>query len=518
MKKTLNLILFTLFLINSLESNAQNSIPYTFENNSEYSDNQIYISLIGKYGSMGDVWMDVSTSTLHQMSSSDNTISGPSWSNPPTWQYPQIFTTLDNINLKTIQIPYGLYACRIFISFQSPMYLHFHDAGGYAGANLSNDTDPNDGIRWEIIELSWLGSSGLFTNTSRVDAYQYPMGLEVEGFTGASTGPTYADSYTNAINGGGTPSFGKVGELISHQEILNQWDTTVSTPFLVSKVVKTHSIDGNPIIEQPSKIPTFSQTLFDSYIDDIWSVYTTNDLVINIGDRGTWTGRVTGNEFNFTDPTDGSIATIYSKPTTINVIEGSGPLAYTPVSPATNIEKYNEDLMIQAQITAAINRHAIYTNQVAPSVQYSHDPTRFFVNNPYNEYVSFFHNPAISYNSKTYAFAYDDVGDQSSTLQCTFPVSAKVIIGGYSSSLNTSTFNPSENLTIYPNPSKKEIFINSKPNSMYEVYNLLGNKVISGKIENNKQSLNISELASGVYVVKVMDTNGHSSVSKFIKE
>ena len=62
------------------------------------------------------------------------------------------------------------------------MYLHFHDDGGYAGANLSSSTDPNDGIRWELVELSW-DNSGVFTNTSRVDAYQYPMGIEVNGFT-----------------------------------------------------------------------------------------------------------------------------------------------------------------------------------------------------------------------------------------------------------------------------------------------------------------------------------------------
>ena len=105
-------------------------------------------------------------------------------------------------------------------------------------------------------------------------------------------------------------------------------------------------------------------------------------------------------------------------------------MAYTPVSAATNIEKYNEDLMIQAQIAAAISRHAIYTDQVGETVQYTHDATRFFKIKPYNEYVAFFHDSTISFESQTYAFAYDDVGDHSSTIQCPFPTKVKMVIGG----------------------------------------------------------------------------------------
>ena len=153
-------------------------------------------------------------------------------------------------------------------------------------------------------------------------------------------------------------------------------------------------------------------------------------MTINIGENGVWVGRVSGNAFNFTDSSDGSIATIYSKPTTANAIDGSGPIAYTPVNASSNIVKYNEDLMIQAQISAAINRHAINTNITGSTIQYSHDSSLFFKIKPYNEYVAFFHKDNISYDSKTYAFAYDDVGDHSSTIQCTYPTNVKVIIGG----------------------------------------------------------------------------------------
>ncbi len=424
--------LFFVILFTITSSYAQLTLPYVFENNSRYNDDEIYIGLVGKFNPTGDVWMDMSSSTLQEMSADLNTVDGPEWSHPTDWKYPDIFTKLSDINNKTIQIPHGLYGCRIFIAFESPMFLRFHATGGYAGANLSSDSDPNDGIRWEIVELTW-GNSGLWTNTSRVDAYQYPMALEVTGYSGGVDTSQYEDTYNNVINSGQQPELKRIGEVLAHEEILNAWDTSVSNDYLVSKIIKTHSIDNEPIIEQPSKVPSFPDDVLDAYIDDIWTTYASHDLVINIGDRGTWTGRVNSSgEFQFTDPADGSIATIYGKPSTFDAIEGAGFLAYTPVDASQDLERNNEDLMIQAQMTAAITRHAIYTNITNGTVQFTHDESRFFQITPYNEYVKFFHDENISLDSQTYAFAYDDVGDHSSTIQTTFPTNVKVIIGGFS--------------------------------------------------------------------------------------
>lgn len=427
MKRLLQIFVFTL-VVNSLW--GQFTIPYTFINNSEYSDTEIYIGLVGKFGDNIDVWMDMSDYSLIPMSSSQNVLDGPIWSTPASWKYPDIFTKLSDIDANSIVIPQGLYGCRIFISFESPMYLHFHETGGYAGANLNASTDPNDGIRWEIVELTW-GNSGLWTNTSRVDAYQYPIAVELSGFTGGLNEPSYVESYASAIAGNGSPKYGIVGEKIAHQEILARWNNDVSDDYLVAKIIKEHSIDGGYIIEQPSKVEDFKEDILDDYIDDIWQTYRDNDLVIDIGERGIWLGTVTGDSFNFVDPVDGSIATIYGKPSSFNAIEGSGFLAFTDVPSSINREKHDEDLMIQAQIAAAINRHAIYTDVTDGTVQNTHDADRYFIHEPYNEYVSFFHNEEISHDSKTYAFAYDDVGDHSSTLQNTFPTGARVIIGGY---------------------------------------------------------------------------------------
>lgn len=235
MKKIIFPLLLTFTCLVFKTHAQQLTLPYTFENNSRYADEDIYIGLVGKILPTGDVWMNMNDSSMIEMSADYNTIDGPEWSEPSSWKYPDIFTKLSELNNKTIQIPQGLYACRIFISFKSPMYLRFHDTGGYAGANLNSDSDPNDGIRWELVELTW-GDSGLWTNTSRVDAYQYPMGLEVTGFSGGVTGTTYEESYKDAINGSGTAQFKKIGELLSHDEILTIWDEKVSDDYLVAKL------------------------------------------------------------------------------------------------------------------------------------------------------------------------------------------------------------------------------------------------------------------------------------------
>lgn len=256
----------------------------------------------------------------------------------------------------------------------------------------------------------------------------------------------------------------------------------------------------------------------DIYIDEIWETYSNFDLNINIGDRGTWTGRVNDNgEFKFTDPADGTIAIIYSKPTTVNAIEGSGSLAYTPYDASVNIEAYNEDLMIQAQMAAAISRHAIYTTITDDIIQYTHDASRFFQIEPYNEYVKFFHDDEISFESQTYAFAYDDVGDHSSTIQCTFPTNVKVIIGGYSDEniLSTSEIIKSEELiTLYPNPTNgnniKLFGIND--DVTITMYSLEG-KLISTKEVSNSKTIQIetSNLANGLYLASINGKNNQYS-------
>lgn len=72
------------------------------------------------------------------------------------------------------------------------------------------------------------------------------------------------------------------------------------------------------------------------------------------------------------------------------------------------------------------------------------------------------------------------------------------------------------NFTTYPNPATNFININAKSNiSNLKIYNNLGQIV---KEETNKTGADISELSSGIYMIKVTDESGNLGVNKFIKQ
>ncbi len=70
--------------------------------------------------------------------------------------------------------------------------------------------------------------------------------------------------------------------------------------------------------------------------------------------------------------------------------------------------------------------------------------------------------------------------------------------------------------SIYPNPASDHLFIKSSRDGIheYKVYDLLGKNLLDGFLENN-QSIDISNLKRGVYLLKIENT---SSTFKFIKE
>nr|WP_280174021.1 beta-1,3-glucanase family protein [Aquimarina spongiae] len=381
------------------------TLPYQVENNSDYPDDEVYVAIVGITD--GHVWVDPVTGQVNPMRVSDNTVAGPiiDGNTGPgnNGLYANCFRKLSDIPGKIINIP-KIAGCRIMISFQSQLYLYFFghsgSPSGYAAPNLSNPTDPNQGIKYELIELTF-NDFGLWCNTTRVDSYQYPMGLEVWG----------------------TDFYKRVGELKTHQEILTAWKTTAPSAY-------QGLLDANQgIIHFPTKTNTFPVNFFDDYIDAIWNKYRTEVLVFNSGQAGVWRGSVVGNEFIFTRDGDGQLAKIPGKPTTIEAMEGSGVLATGP----------QWDLVVQAQFVAAITRHAIDLNTSSGVLQDFGDIATYYQTWPYNWYSKFFHRSDISQDSQTYTFAYDDVFDQSATVHTSNPNRIKITIGGFAGSTPPNT-------------------------------------------------------------------------------
>lgn len=77
--------------------------------------------------------------------------------------------------------------------------------------------------------------------------------------------------------------------------------------------------------------------------------------------------------------------------------------------------------------------------------------------------------------------------------------------------------------SIYPNPSQNELTIAvSSTNSSYlvEIFDLMGKQILRGDFAADQQTinLNISNLSTGVYTVRLMNQEGQSSIKKLIKE
>lgn len=375
------------------------TLPYKIKNNSIYPDDQVYVAIVGITD--GHVWVDATNGQVKPMSMSDNTMQGPviEGNKGPgdNALYANCFRKLSDIPNNTINIP-QIAGCRIMISFQSPLFLYFFghsgDPSGYAAPNLANATDPNQGIKYELIELTY-NQYGLWCNTTRVDFFQYPIGLEVWG---------------------GNNFYKKVGELKTLDEIIQLWKNTVPAPF------QSCLDEQQKIIHFPSKTNTFPTNYFNQYIDAIWSKYRTDQLVFNSGDAGVWRGKVTGDVFTFNRESDGQVAYIYGKPSQEEVLEGRGNFATGGTF----------DLIVQAQMCAAITRHALDLNVPSGVTQNFGNTSIYYQTDPFNWYSKFFHNPDISFQNQTYTFCYDDVFDQSATVHTPSPQRIEITLGGFS--------------------------------------------------------------------------------------
>lgn len=416
------------------------TIPMKLVNNSQFADNEIYVAIIGQYNGQW-IYYDLNNNTsgnakLNTLSTSVNTLDKTS----SDWGFANIFTTLDKISNKTINLDHT-YSCRVFFGFKSPLYLHAFDGnGGFAGADLQNSTDPNHGVRWELVEFTLDNYNVMFVNTSRVDAFQYPMGLELYGGSGSNN------------------PYMKRGELKDYASIIDQWKTTNGSSQFNACYQDNITMDNlGGIIVQPSKVPSIKNNgYFDDYINRIWSYFSTNQLYADMGQLGKWRGGVSGNVFTMTRESDGAVAKIATKPSTTDVIEGAGAFATGS----------SVDLALQAMFCGAVNRGVIDLTVPSGQLQNWGDTNKFFCTDTFNPYVKFFHQKELSYDGYTYAFAYDDTFDQSSTCATSNPDHCVVTIGGFNGGGNTP--DPASSVPSAPIPTKSANCVKSLYSDTYK--------------------------------------------------
>ena len=78
------------------------------------------------------------------------------------------------------------------------------------------------------------------------------------------------------------------------------------------------------------------------------------------------------------------------------------------------------------------------------------------------------------------------------------------------------------NVVTYPNPATDNVtifFENMETTSApeYQLFDLFGRNLMNGKIMEEETNLNISSLAKGIYLLKVMDGNHIVGTAKIVK-
>ena len=403
---------------------AQGSIPFTINNTSPFADGDLYVAIVGLDPSNNHVWINAANSQVLPMSPGYNTVTGPTVNGNTgpgqNSKYAACFTKLSNIPNHTFTLP-AIAGCRVYISRGQQLYFYFFGANGspsgYTAPNPQNPADPNTGIIYETIELT-NNQYGFFGNTTRVDAFNYPMGLEL-----------YGQGY-----------YKKTGELKTAADIVATYKASVPAEF------QGTVNNSTGVISYPSKTAAFYDgtngtapgpygNYFKSYLDAIWSKYKNEDLIFNAGNAGVFKGRVGSDNrlvvVGQSGAYNGRTGIITREPTTQEAFEGKGVLA----------QRNNDgdcDLVVQAQITAAVNRHALTVAGGAAGQQDFYNVSKFYQTTPFNYYARFWHQPGISVDNLSYGFAYDDVADQSATLQTAKPTKVVATFGGFAGQPNNS--------------------------------------------------------------------------------
>jgi hypothetical protein len=290
-----------------------------------------------------------------------------------------VYTPSYCMKLSTLQskgIPIGeINSGRIWIGLGSPVYFHIFAGGGFTQPNVANPSDPNAETYFDFVEFS-LDDSGLHANTSQVDAFAIPTTMNVIGASNKTVGITEPRSALFAAFPGAVPAEFK------------------------------GLVDPNGYrISSPKKSPTFNKNYYTQYIDEMWSFYQTRDLSISTI-FGTYIGRASGSVMTFRNPTNGSMYKV-EKPSSADVIGSDGSIV-------TGDEKVKA---IKARISAMIQRHVA----TAPTQS---DPSQYYLNAPANYYSLFWHQHSL--NNLAYGFDYDDVFDQSSSINDANPILMKI--------------------------------------------------------------------------------------------
>jgi hypothetical protein len=366
-------------------------------------DDQVYWAIIGRDKKANQfVYVDLS-GKLVPMKLEDNRLK----SDRDGQLYATYFHTL--AQAKSVTLP-PIDSARIFFSIGEPMYIKVNkDVNGaiaYAGANIENPTDPNQKVTFDFVEMAIVDdgdTQGIYINTTRVDHFGFPIRLRLQG----------ADGYDGEV---GEPLTESRDELFQKftVEVPSEFKRLAQPPYRIIAPAHGDFHDGRNEANYLAR-----------YIDAVWEKYGREELVFANSRNMKFRGSVKNGEFVFHDEGDDPnqpkhTYRIKRKPTTAEALLGNGVLDDL-TGAAAGIEHDNQ-LHIQAQMCAAINRHVAETPE-----KWSDKSAYYPSDQAANWYSKFWHDHNL--RGLSYGFAYDDVWDASASLHHRSPTTATITIG-----------------------------------------------------------------------------------------
>jgi PKD repeat protein len=75
------------------------------------------------------------------------------------------------------------------------------------------------------------------------------------------------------------------------------------------------------------------------------------------------------------------------------------------------------------------------------------------------------------------------------------------------------------NINVYPNPASQDITVeNTLPGTTMEIYSVVGSLMLQTALQSNREKLDISDLSTGIYMIRFTDKEQRKTSVKFVKQ
>lgn len=277
--------------------------------------------------------------------------------------------------------------------------------GGLVVPSATNPDDPSADIDWGFTEFT-NSDGGIYYDVSYIDVVGIPLGIGLTGADGTQTVPGISSDTVADVCSALTAQSAIDGQ--PWNELC--YESTEGVPLRIISPGDYISIDA-----------TAFEDYFTSYVESVWTYYTTNALIIDTQESY---GNVTCGVVGANITCEGGDSWGYAQPTA-NDIFGCNTGPFENAGNALH-------LAIVPRLCAAFNRGTLLLD--GGNVQPSLDPTYYYTADaPYNYFSKFVHEYEI--DGIGYAFPYDDVAPDgvaavSGTITDPTPTSFTMVIGG----------------------------------------------------------------------------------------